>query len=277
MSNPLLDTSSLPRFAELLPEQVIPALSELIAAHRQKLEALLDDTPDPDFDSLVTPLEEMEHELSRVWSPVSHLQGVLGSREWRDAYNAALPLLTEHGTDLSQNVRLQRAYAAVEQRLPEDASPARKRVVEHALRDFRLAGVGLPDADKARFKAIMQQLAATQAAFEHNIQDAQDAWSLHIDDDGELAGLPQQAVARAAAEARKRDRQGWLLTLDYPTYDIVMRHADKQGLRETFYRAWVTRASSNARCVAGSRIPRLWARAPSLYRPAVGSKTAAIS
>jgi len=243
MSNPLLDTSSLPRFAELLPKQVVPALSELIAAHRQKLEALLDNTPEPDFDSLVAPLEEMEHELSRVWSPVSHLQGVLGSREWRDAYNAALPLLTEHGTDLSQNLRLQQAYTAVDQRLPEDVSPARKRVVEYALRDFRLAGVGLPDADKARFKAIMQQLAATQAAFEHNIQDAQDAWSLHIDDQGALAGLPQQAVVRAAAEARKRDRQGWLLTLDYPTYDMVMRHADKQGLREAFYRAWVTRAS----------------------------------
>ena len=243
MSNPLLDTSSLPRFAELLPEQVIPALSELIAAHRQKLEALLDDTPNPDFNSLVAPLEEMEHELSRVWSPVSHLQGVLGSREWRDAYNAALPLLTEHGTDLSQNVRLQRAYAAVEEQLTENTSPAQKRVVELALRDFRLAGVDLPTADKARFKAIMQQLAATQAAFEHNIQDAQDAWSLHIDDEGELAGLPQQAVARAAAEARKRDRQGWLLTLDYPTYDVVMRHAERQGLRETFYRAWVTRAS----------------------------------
>jgi len=243
MSNPLLDTSSLPRFAELLPEQVLPALSELIAAHRQKLEALLDDTPNPDFNSLVAPLEEMEHELSRVWSPVSHLQGVLGSREWRDAYNAALPLLTEHGTDLSQNVRLQRAYAAVEEQLTENASPAQKRVVELALRDFRLAGVDLPTADKARFKAIMQRLAATQAAFEHNIQDAQDAWSLHIDDEGELAGLPQQTVARAAAEARKRDRQGWLLTLDYPTYDVVMRHADRRGLRETFYRAWVTRAS----------------------------------
>jgi len=243
MPNPLLDTSSLPRFPDLSPEQVVPALSELIAAHRQKLEALLDETPEPDFDSLVAPLEEMEHELARVWSPVSHLQGVLGSRAWRDAYNAALPLLTEHGTELSQNTRLQRAYAAVEKRLPTDVSAAQKSVVEHALRDFRLAGVDLPKADKARFKEIMQQLAATQAVFEHNIQDAQDAWSLHIDDEQDLAGLPQQALLRAAAEARRRDRQGWLLTLDYPTYDSVMRHAEKRGLRETFYHAWVTRAS----------------------------------
>ena len=243
MPNPLLDTSSLPRFAELAPEQVVPALSELIAAHRQKLDALLDETPEPDFDSLVAPLEEMEHELSRIWSPVSHLQGVLGSREWRDAYNAALPLLTEHCTELSQNLRLQQAYAKVKDQLPSNVSCAQKSVVEHALRDFRLAGVDLPENQKARFKDIMQKLAATQATFEHNIQDAEDAWTLHIDDESELTGLPQHAISRAAAEARRRDRQGWLLTLDYPTFDAVVRHAENRGLRESVYRAWVTRAS----------------------------------
>ena len=243
MPNPLLDTSSLPRFAELAPEQVVPAISELIAAHRQKLQALLDATDDPDFDSLVTPLEEMGHELSRVWSPVSHLQGVLGSPEWRDAFNAALPLLTEHGTEIAQNERLQRAYAKVEQAFAGDASPARRTVVEHALRDFRLAGVDLPQQEKARFKEIVQQLAAVQAAFGHNVQDAQDAWSLHVDEEQELAGLPQQALTRATAEARRRDRQGLLLTLDYPTYDAVLRHAEKRELRESLYHAWVTRAS----------------------------------
>jgi len=221
----------------------MPALSELISAHRQKLDELLANTPNPDFDSLVAPLEEMDHELSRVWSPVSHLQGVLGSREWRDAYNEALPLLTEYGTELSQNAELQRAYAAVGQELDDNSGPARKSVVDNALRDFHLAGVDLAAADKVRFKEIMQQLAATQAAFEHNIQDASDAWSLHIEDEGELAGLPSQIIERATAEARKRDRQGMLLTLDYPTYDAVMRHADNRKLRETMYRAWVTRSS----------------------------------
>jgi len=243
MSNPLLDTSSLPRFGDILPEHAEPALSELIAAHREKLNELLDTIGDPGFESLVAPLEEMEHELARVWSPVSHLQGVLGSSEWRDAYNQILPLLTEYGTELSQNSRLQKAYAAVEKGLGENVSSARKSVVSHALRDFHLAGVDLPEADKARFKAIMQKLAKTQAAFEHNIQDAADAWSLHIDDQNDLAGLPEQALERAAAEARKRDRQGWLLTLDYPTYDAVMRLAEKRSLREEMYKAWVTRAS----------------------------------
>jgi len=221
----------------------MPALNELIARHRQKLESLLDDNYAPEFDTLVAPLEEMEHELARVWSPVSHLQGVLESQEWREAYNAALPLLTEHGTELSQNSRLQRAYAAVASHMPDSASPARKSVVEHALREFRLAGVDLPDAEKARFKEIMQQLAATQAAFEHNVQDSRDAWTLVVTEEADLTGLSPQTISRATGEARRRDHQGWVLTLDYPTYDAVMRHADNRGLRESFYHAWVTRAS----------------------------------
>ena len=243
MTNPLLDTSNLPRFAEIRPEHVVPAIRELIAGNRQKLEALLEGGNDYTFDALVLPLEEMEHELSRVWSPVSHLQGVLGSHDWRDAYNNALPLLTEYGTDLSQDARLQRAFAAVDRSLPASVDTATRTVVEHALRDFHLAGVDLPAADKARYKEIMQRLAATQAVFEQNIQDASDAWSLPVTSEAGLAGLPRQAIARAAAEARSRDRSGFLLTLDYPTYHNVMTHAEDRRLRETFYKAWSTRAS----------------------------------
>ena len=243
MTNPLLDTSSLPRFGDIAPKHVIPALTQLIADHRQRLDELLSSTPDPDFDTLVVPLEDMEHELSCVWSPVSHLQGVLDSREWRDVYKEALPLLTEYGTELSQNVRLQRAYARVDDGLPADAGLAQRSAVEHALRDFRLAGVDLGKSDKKRFRTIMRELAATQADFEHNIQDAADAWLLHIDYESDLEGLPRRAMSRAASEAEKRGRDGWLLTLDYPTYDAVMTHAENRSLRENFYHAWSTRAS----------------------------------
>lgn len=247
MTNPLLDTSSLPRFADISPGDVVPALTEIIAHHRQQLDTLLSDTPSPDFDTLVAPLEAMDHELSRVWSPVSHLQNVLGSREWRDAYNEALPLLTEYGTELSQNARLQEAYALVDGNLPKSSNNARRSVVEHALRDFRLAGVDLGDADKARFRDIMRELAAAQANFGHNVQDASDAWLLHIDNESELEGLPPSSIARAAAEAKRRnsddDGTGWVLLLDYPTYDAIMKHAENRDLREIFYHAWVTRSS----------------------------------
>jgi oligopeptidase A len=243
MRNPLLDTSSLPRFAEISPEHVLPALEQVISAHRSRLDELLNNTADPDFDSLVAPVEEMEHELSRVWSPVSHLQGVLGSPEWREAYNAALPILTEYGTELSQNAKLQQAYARVESRLPAGASEARRSAVAHALRDFHLAGVDLPEREKARFRDIMQSLAATQADFDHKVQDASDEWALPVDDADELEGLSPQILQRAAAEAENRGREGWLLTLDYPTYHEVMTHAENRSLRETLYHGWVTRAS----------------------------------
>jgi oligopeptidase A len=243
MGNPLLDTSSLPRFDDISPDHVVPALEQLIALHRSRLEELLDASSDPEFDSLVAPLEDMEHQLSRVWSPVSHLQGVLGSREWRDAYNAALPILTEYGTELSQNARLQQAYARIGAGLPDDAPEARRSTVEHALRDFRLAGVDLEDDEKARFREIMQALAAAQADFDHNIQDASDAWKLHFDSPDDLEGLPAQVLERAAADAKSGGRDGWLLTLDFPTYHAVMTHAENRGLRENFYYSWVTRAS----------------------------------
>jgi oligopeptidase A len=243
MSNPLLDTSSLPRFGDIAPEHVVPAIRDIIASHRQKLDELLDAAEEPDFNTLVAPLEDMGHELSRIWSPVSHLQGVLGSSDWREAYNEALPLMTQHATEISQNARLQEAYAAVESGFDSDSSLAQKSVVKHALRDFHLAGVDLPEKEKLRFKEIMQQLAKTQAAFEHNVQDASDAWSLHIENQAALAGIPRQAMERAAAEARAKDQQGWLLTLDYPTYDAVIRHAENRQLREDYYRAWSTRAS----------------------------------
>ncbi|MGI9237473.1 MAG: M3 family metallopeptidase [Woeseiaceae bacterium] len=243
MQNPLLDTSSLPRFDEILPEHVVPAITKVIADHRAQLDVLLDTVANPDIDSLVSPVEHMEHTLGRIWSPVNHLQSVLGSPDWREAYNQALPLLTQHGTEISQNERLQRAYVDVGKNLPADASPASRSAVDHALRDFHLAGVDLEKEAKDRFKDIMQELAATQAAFEHNIQDASDAWSLYISDVRELDGLPGQTVARAAADAADKELEGWSLSLDYPTYHAVMTHADNRKLRETMYRAWVTRGS----------------------------------
>lgn len=243
MSNPLLDTSSLPRFGEIKPEHVLPAIQQLISSHREQLDNLLAANPEPDFDSLVVPIELMEHELSRAWSPVTHLQSVLGSHEWREAFKQALPLLTEHGTEISQNVQLQRAYARVGDSLAADACEAQRSAVDHALRDFHLAGVDLPAADKNRFKEIMQELAAIQASFEHKVQDAMDAWALHIESADDLLGVPQQTLDRAADDAKEKQLDGWLLLLNYPTYDAVMTHAHDRQLREKMYRAWSTRGS----------------------------------
>ena len=244
MNNPLLDTSSLPRFDDIRPDHVLPAIEAVISDHRNKLDTLLNENSNPSFESLVVPVELMDHELGRVWSPIIHLQSVLGSQDWREAYNQALPLLTEHGTEISQNARLQNAYAGVGASLTDDDSESHRSAVEHALRDFHLAGVDLPEADKQRFKEIMQELAATQASFEHNVQDTMDTWRLHIVDKNELSGLPEQALDRAAENARSKGLDGWLWSLDYPTFDVISKHAHDRRLRETLYRAWTTRGSN---------------------------------
>ncbi len=243
MSNPLLDTSSLPRFDEIRPEHVLPAIRQVIADQRSELDRLLHNGVTPGIDSLVAPVEHMGQELGRIWSPVSHLQSVLGSRDWREAYKDALPLLTEFGTELSQNADLQRAYAEVERNLPEDATAESRRAIENALRDFHLAGVDLEKEAKDRFKAIMQELAEAQASFEHNVQDASDAWSLNITAEENLRGLPEALLDRAAEDARSSGLNGWVFSLNFPTYDAVMRQADSRDLREALYRAWVTRGS----------------------------------
>lgn len=246
MTNPLLDTSALPRFGEIVPDDVLPALKKLIAEHRGKLAALLDDPIPQDFDSLVTPLEEMNHELNRVWSPVRHLQSVLDATDWREAYNASLPLLTRHSTEISQNSELQQAFERISDSLPADASDAKRSLVDHALRDFRLAGVALADKEKTEFRELMQELATVQANFDQNVQDSTDSWHFHTEDEADLAGLPPQNTDRARHDADEQGMTGWWLTLDVPTYQAVMTHAESREVREAFYRAWSTRASDQS-------------------------------
>jgi len=243
MTNPLLDTSALPRFRDIAPENTVPALQELIAEHRRKLDELLASPGDLDFQSLITPFEEMAHELSRVWSPVSHLQSVLDDARWREAYNASLPLLTEHGTELSQNKKLQQAFEKVAHAFPADTPDAMRSLVDQALRNFRLAGVALPDEDKAEFKEIMQELAAVQAAFDHNVQDAARNWVWHTEDPSLCAGIPDMIIERARKDAVQNGQTGLSFKLDFPTYHSIVTHAENRELRQWFYKAWSTRGS----------------------------------
>ncbi|HET6628137.1 MAG TPA: M3 family metallopeptidase [Woeseiaceae bacterium] len=243
MSNPLLDVQALPRFADIRPEHALPALTETIAGHRRRLDRLLDDRRARDFDSFVVPLEDMHHELARIWSPIGHLHSVLEDPGWRDAYNACLPLLTEHGTELAQNKALQQVFEQLAGALGPEAPEAQRTLIEKALRDFRLGGVALPEAEKTAFREAMQELAAVQAKFEQNLQDATDSWHLQTDDPELLRGLPEQTLERAKADALLHGESGWRLNLDYPTWQAVITHADDRRLRKRFYDAWSTRAS----------------------------------
>jgi oligopeptidase A len=242
--NPLLDFSGLPRFAQVRPEHVTPAVDELLAENRDLLTRLVAPETPATWDAFVRPLEDANERLGRAWGVVAHLHGVLDTPPLREAYNASLPKITQYWTELGQNLALFDKYRALA------ASPAfaaldraQKKIVENALRDFRLGGAELPDAEKRRFAEIMDELAAANAKFSENVLDATNAFSLHVEDRADLAGLPDDALEAARAAAEKDGKPGWKFTLQAPSYLPVMQYADNRGLRETMYRASATRAS----------------------------------
>ena len=259
MDNPLLVDEPLPPFPRILPEHVEPAVSALLADARARIDELAARDP-PTFATVIEPLEELQHWVARRWSPVSHLNAVLNSEALRNAYNACLPLLSAYQTDLTQNEPLYRAYRTIEEREAGTLDPVRRRVIGQALQDFTLAGVGLPTADKQRFKAVMLELTQLQAKFEENVLDATNAWSCHVVDAARLRGLNEVLIDHARRRAHEKRVEGWILTLDQPTYVAVMTDGESDELRRTFYEAWSTRASDQ-----GPQAGR-WDNAPVMER-----------
>jgi oligopeptidase A len=242
MANPLLDQQALPQFRQIRAEHVEPAVRELLDTNRARVEELAA-TPNPTFATVVEPLEELHHRVSRTWSPVSHLNAVLNSDALRTGYNACLPLLSAYHTDLAQSEPLFHAYRTIAEQEGAALAPVQRQLLEHAVRDFRLAGVGLPADRKAQFKTAMLELSQLQAKFEENVLDATNGWSWHVTDVGELRGLNDMLIEQARRRAAEQHVAGWTLALDQPTYVAVVTDAQSPGLRRAFYEAWTTRAS----------------------------------
>jgi oligopeptidase A len=243
MHNPLLDDRSLPAFSKIRPAHVEPAIRSLIDENRARVETILAAAEPPRWDNLVVPLEALEHRLVRAWAPVGHLNAVQNTEALRRAYNACLPLLSDYSSELGQHEGLFRAYGRLLAEEGARLSPAQRKILEDALRDFRLSGVALPPGPRARFREIMQELATLGAKFEENLLDATQAWRLELNDGTRLEGLPEGTRERASQAARSRGLDGWVLTLDFPCYHAVMCHATDRELRREMYQAWVTRAS----------------------------------
>jgi oligopeptidase A len=232
----------LPAFDSLQARDVEPTIRSLLEAQRREL-AALEAQPSPTFTNTVLALEQLQHRLSRTWSPIGHLNGVLNSDELRAAYNACLPLLSNYQTDIAQSEPLYRAYRTIAEREAAKLDRTQQRVIERALEDFRLAGVGLPGDRKERYKAVVQELATLSAKFEENVLDAMNAWTRHVTDAAELKGINPVIVEQARARAVEKGLDGWLLALEQPTYVAVLTDADSAALRRDFYEAWSTRAS----------------------------------
>jgi len=243
-SNPLLADARLPPFDAIDAGHVIEAVTRALADARAALGQVLAVEGEPTWESLVLPLERMGERLDHIWSSVRHLHAVMDSAPLREAYEACVPLVTRFHTELSQNIELYEAYEAFVRGgdyAVRDA--AGKRVVDNALRDFRLGGVGLEGKARDRYAAIATRLSDLTTHFSNNVLDATQSWTLTLADEGRLDGLPASARSLAAHNAEQAGETGYRITLDLPCYLPVLTFADDADLRAECYRAYATRAS----------------------------------
>ena len=244
-NNPLLQSYDLPPFSAIRAEHVLPAIEQILADNRSAIAAILKSQGEnPTWEGLVLAMDELNDRLGAAWSPVSHLNAVCNSAELREAYESCLPALSAYATELGQNRELFQAYQALA------ASPAaahfdvaQKTIIEHALRDFRLSGIDLPADKQQRYAEVQSKLSELGSRFSNQLLDATQAWTKHVTDEAALAGLTDSAKAQMAAAAQAKGLDGWLISLEFPSYYAVMTYAQDRSLREEVYAAYCTRAS----------------------------------
>jgi len=279
--NPLLDFSGLPRFAEVKPEHVAPAVEQLLEENRALVARLLTDASPlqhgeeesldtegaagrplpqsagfasnvsqspPTWDNFMQPMDDANERLSRAWGQVGHLNAVMNSPELREVYNANLPKITQYYAELGQNLELFNKVKAIRSGAEfATMNATRQKIIENELRDFRLSGAELPDNQKARFLAIQEELSSLSSRFSDNVLDATNEYSWLVTDEAELSGIPADERQVAAEAAQAEGKTGWLFTLKAPSYGPLMQYADNRALRERLYRAYATRASETGK------------------------------
>ena len=243
-ANPLLDFDGLARFDAIRPEHVTPAIDALLVDARAAVATAARADAPVSWEAIVEPLDEATDRLGRAWSAVAHLNAVVDTPQLRAQYNANHPRLTAFWTELSQNEALYARFKALAT-LPDFAQwpAARRRIVENELRDFRLGGAELDDAQKQRFRELRERQSQLATRFAENVLDATNAFALYIADREALAGVPEDALQAFREAAQADGKTGYKLTLQYPSYSAILDYADDRSLREQLYRAYVTRAS----------------------------------
>ena len=226
-----------------MPSHIQPALESIITENQQAIE-LLAKIENPGWDTFIHPFEELDERLSKMWDTVSHLNSVIDDEKFRESYRNCLPIISDYATSLAQNEDIYKQYQSVRE---SDAfnsfDQAQQKLVDNALRDFRLSGVALPDGKKERYKEIQSELSTLSNRFEQNLLDATDHWMLHIVDEEKLSGLPDTAIALAKDQAEQKEIEGWVFNLQAPSYIPFIMFADDRSLRQQIYQAYVTRAS----------------------------------
>jgi len=244
MENPLLELTGLPRFSEIKPHHVEPALDALLAENRAQIKALESVSNQANWNDFVVPLDHMEERLDRLWATVSHLNAVCDSEDLRRAYEAGLEKWTSYQTEVSQNCDLFAGFKRIEESGELDSLDlAKQKTVGNAIRDFRLGGVELEGAARQRFADIATELAALSNRFEQNLLDATDGWHLDLTEEVDLEGLPESSRALALQAAKLAGIEGWRFTLQAPAFIPFMMFSSRRELRRKMYHAYTTRAS----------------------------------
>ena len=242
--NPLLDFTGLPRFGEIRPEHVTPALDVLLANAKAAVERAAQPITPAQWSDVVEPVERATEPLSRAWGVIGHLNAVADTPELRAAHGENLPRVTEFWSSVGQNLELFKKYKAITNHNSfELLSGERKKILDNALRDFRLSGAELPEDQKPRFAELQERQAALAKAFSDHVLDATNGYALYVTSEAELAGLPEDVIAAAREAAEREDKEGWKFTLHFPSYFPVLQYSENRAMRETMYRAYVTRAS----------------------------------
>ena len=243
-SNPLLDFSGLPRFADIKTEHITPAMEALLSENKAVLDTIRHDPQPPAWQTFVQPIVDATERLSRAWGQISHLNAVMNTPELREMYNKNLPLITQFYAELSQDQHLFEKFKQLRaSREYEILNSARKKIIENELRDFRLGGAELPAEQKQRFLKIQEALSEASSRFNDNLLDATNAFSLLIENQETVSGIPDDVLHTAKQMAEKEGKTGWKFTLHMPSYLPVQQYADNRELREKMYRAFNTRAS----------------------------------
>ncbi|MEY3869474.1 MAG: hypothetical protein RLZZ338_3365 [Cyanobacteriota bacterium] len=249
--NPLLIGKGLPPFDAIQPEQVVPAITQLLAEVEKDFQTL-ETTVKPTWTGLVEPLQQISERLSWSWGIVGHLMGVKNSPELRSAYETVQPQVVQFWNNFSQSKSIYEAFKSLKNSAEwETFAPAQQRIINAAILDAELSGVGLEGEQKDRFNAIQLELAELSTKFGNNVLDATKAFSLTLTKKEEVDGLPPSLLSLAAQAARSAGEENatpengpWRITLDFPSYVPFLQHSTRRDLREKLYKAFISRASS---------------------------------
>ena len=255
-NNPLLTFGrGIASYSKVKPEHIAPAIEYLLKRAQEAVDVAVNSDTAPTWNALAEPLEDATEALGRSWGVISHLNSVADTPELRAAYGEMLPKVTAFFSSLGQNLDLYKKFKELSKAPDfEKLSPAQKKVIENSLRDFRLGGAELSDADKPRFAQIQDEQAILGKAFSDHVLDATDSFVHLITDKAELVGLPEDAITAAADTAAQKNLQGWAFTLHFPSYYPVMQYSENRALRRLMYEAYVTRASELAPQYANGKL-----------------------